>query len=114
MSIFDYVAAPNLPGPPLHRHRTIEEAFYILDGEVEFTVEGRRERLGAGGLAYVPAGIAHTFAIVGDAPARWLGVITPGAGLALLEGLGQLLRSGPPDPERLAALFAAHDTEIVA
>ena len=31
-ALIDYRAAPGVPGPPLHRHDDIDEAWYLLEG----------------------------------------------------------------------------------
>lgn len=111
-SVVEYLGQP-VAGPPLHVHRANEELFFILEGEVDFTVGGSTTRLGAGGVAFVPRGATHTFAVAGGRPARWVGIFAPGRYMTLVEELGQLLAGGPPDPAAVAALFAHYDTEIV-
>lgn len=110
-SLVEYFGAP-VSGPPLHVHRSNEELFFILEGEVDFTVDGATRRLGPGACAYVPRGAVHTFAVAGGRPARWVGIFAPGRYLALVEELGQLLAAGAPDQAAIAALFARYDTEI--
>lgn len=112
-SLVEYFGAP-VAGPPPHVHRSNEELFFILEGEVDFTLEGATRRLGAGGVAFVPRGAVHTFAVAGGRPARWVGVFAPGRYLALVEELGVLLAGGAPDPGAVAALFARYDTEVAA
>jgi mannose-6-phosphate isomerase-like protein (cupin superfamily) len=112
-SLVEYVA-PGGGGPPLHVHHANEEAFFVLDGEVDFTCEGTTRRLVAGGFAFVPRGAKHTFFVPSGRPARWVGVFAPGHYLALVEDLGKLLAAGAPDGAALAALFARYDTEMVA
>jgi quercetin dioxygenase-like cupin family protein len=51
---------------PYHRHHADDEAFYVLDGEITFFVEGangdvRRLRARRGSYVHVPRGIAHGF-----------------------------------------------------
>ena len=84
-------------GPPLHRH-DFDEAFYVLEGKLTFQVEDRRFTVGAGELAFVPRGVAHTFANLSDAPARQLIVCTP-AGFERLFARMAAERQGvePPD-----------------
>lgn len=111
-SVVEYHGAP-IGGPPLHVHRETEELFFILEGEVDFTVEGSTRRLATGGVAFVPRGVPHTFAVADGRPARWVGIFAPGRYMALVEELGRLLAAGAPDPAAVAALFARYDTEIV-
>jgi hypothetical protein len=50
----------------------------------------------------------------GSSPAHWLGLFSPGRHLQLLVDLGEAIPSaGPPDMAQVAAVFAAHDTELV-
>lgn len=112
-SIVEYQAAAGAPGPPPHIHHGNEEAFYILEGEVDFRLEGETARLRPGGFVLVPRGALHTFVNAGIGPARWIGVFAPGHYERLVEELGALLpQDGPPDADAVAALFARYDTEI--
>src|SRR5215475_8456899 len=47
--------------PPAHVHPDRAEAFWVLDGEAEFELDGDLSRLQAGGFVLVPGGVAHTF-----------------------------------------------------
>jgi mannose-6-phosphate isomerase-like protein (cupin superfamily) len=114
-SVVEYHGATNNPGPPLHVHHTFEECWFILDGQVDFTVEGRVVRGHAGSFFLVPRGTAHTFEVVAPTPARWVGIFSPGRYMRLLEELGELIPlDGPPDLAAVEALFARYDTEIVS
>jgi quercetin dioxygenase-like cupin family protein len=50
----------------LHRHDG-EEGFFVLSGEVRFTVDGERIVCAAGDSATVPAGAEHGFRVLADA-----------------------------------------------
>jgi quercetin dioxygenase-like cupin family protein len=63
-------------GPSLHHH-DFDEAFYVLDGELTFQLRDELLRAGPGELVFAPRGVPHTFANLGDAPARQLIVCTP-------------------------------------
>jgi mannose-6-phosphate isomerase-like protein (cupin superfamily) len=113
-SIVEYEAAAGAPGPPPHVHHGNEEGFYILEGEVDFMLDGKTARLTEGGFALVPPEVRHTFVNAGPGRARWVGIFSPGHYRQLVEELGALLpASGPPDGAVVAALFARYDTEIV-
>jgi mannose-6-phosphate isomerase-like protein (cupin superfamily) len=113
-SLVEYEAKAGAPGPPPHIHNSNDEAFYILEGEVDFMLEGTTTRLTDGGFVLVPAGERHTFVNAGSGLARWVGIFAPGHYRQLVEELGALLPAdGPPDPATLAALFARYDTEII-
>lgn len=58
-----------------HHDHPFEEAYFLLSGEVELTVDGRRHTLRAGDFAWTGVGAAHAFHAKG--PARWLEVQSP-------------------------------------
>lgn len=111
---FESELAPGSEGPPPHLHRIYDEAFYVLSGAVSFTVDGTTTDCAAGSFVHVPRGVTHGFGNPGRDPARILVVTSPGA-IALVEGIYDLLdREGPPDAAAMAALWAEHQSEIVA
>jgi quercetin dioxygenase-like cupin family protein len=113
-SIIEYEGAAGVPGPPPHLHRTFEEAWYILEGEVILTADGRAIHATPGTYLFVPRGIAHSFQVTGSQPARWLGIFSPGRFVGLVEELGALIpANGPPNMAELARLFAKYDSEIL-
>jgi quercetin dioxygenase-like cupin family protein len=69
---------PHREGPEEHVHAGEDDSFYILDGEVTFSVEGEEVVAVPGTFVLVPPGVRHTFANRGDAVARMLNVHAPG------------------------------------
>src|SRR3954465_7341388 len=67
-------------GPPPHVHSREEEGFYVLEGEINFTVNGARTAPPAGTFANMPVGTPHSFKNESDRPARMLISVAP-AGL---------------------------------
>ena len=120
-SLYELTVPPQLGALP-HIHHAETEAFYVLEGEVEFLKGERTVRVGVGEFVFIPRGVVHGFKNVGDEPARCLGIVTPG-GLAekLLTGLGEPAKAetlpplpeGPPDVERIAQIVSKYDTEMV-
>jgi quercetin dioxygenase-like cupin family protein len=55
----------------LHDH-TFEEAYFILSGEVEGTLDGVTYRAKAGDVLWTGVGCVHAFANTGREPVRWL------------------------------------------
>lgn len=77
---------------PLHRHPEDMEAFYVVEGEVEFFVDDRPGVVaGPGSFAHVPAGAVHGFRVASES-ARYLILTTPHHG-AFYEAI--TLPSGP-------------------
>ena len=68
---------PHAGGPPEHLHQAEDDAFYILEGELTFGVEGEEVVAGPGTFVLVPPGLRHTFANRGDAPVRMVNIHAP-------------------------------------
>jgi len=71
-----------------HWHEDLDEAFYVLEGEVEFLINGEWCRATPGSTVFNPAGTVHAFRNVSERPARLLVVGPPGA-VELIASLGQ-------------------------
>jgi quercetin dioxygenase-like cupin family protein len=67
-------------GPPPHTHTREDEAFYLLDGELEVSAGDETTLARAGDFLYLPRGVPHSFTNPGVAAARALIIVTP-AGL---------------------------------
>jgi mannose-6-phosphate isomerase-like protein (cupin superfamily) len=67
------------PSPPLHVHRRHSECFYVLEGEMTFTVGDRVIDATAGAGVHVPPSTPHTFTR-GPGDVRFLSVHTPSCG----------------------------------
>jgi uncharacterized RmlC-like cupin family protein len=112
---------PQLGASP-HIHHRETEAFYVLEGKLEFLKGDSTERAGTGQYVFVPRGVVHGFTNVGDEPARFLSILTPG-GLheKRLSGLGEPAEAetlptppeGPPDVERIVGIARKYDTEVL-
>ena len=107
--------------PPMHVQRDEDEAFYVLDGEIEFEVDGQVVRAAPGTFAFVARGAAHLFRVL--TPTARMLVICSGKPSDNLEdfflGMGEpatarvLPQPGPPDGERLMALTARTGIKLV-
>ena len=88
--------------PPANVHPDRVEAFWVLDGEAEFELDGELTRVAAGSFVLVPGGVAHTFGAPADRAARVLVLHAP----ALDDYFRELaeLWSGAEPPERDAEL----------
>jgi quercetin dioxygenase-like cupin family protein len=60
----------------MHLHRQHTEIFYILEGEIEFTVDGQHLLAMPGTTIYIPPGTPH--AARSDQPGKMLMLYTPG------------------------------------
>lgn len=116
-SLFDLSVSP-LIGPPPHIHSDQDEAFYILDGEIQLTLGNQTIVATPGTFAYVPRGRRHRFQNLGTAPARMLALTIPSGfeGFFAEEGKPVTDRSNPPPPRQdlseIAPIAAKHDTQL--
>jgi quercetin dioxygenase-like cupin family protein len=65
---------------PRHVHSRESEAWYVLEGELTFSLDSQEFVAVAGGFVYLPVGVAHSFCNSGDGLARFLQIFAP-AGL---------------------------------
>ncbi len=68
LAIFEEIVAPG-SGPPRHTHRNQMEIFHVIEGRLEFEVNGELFERKAGAVAVVPVGAVHAFRNVGATPA---------------------------------------------
>jgi mannose-6-phosphate isomerase-like protein (cupin superfamily) len=60
-----------------HAHEDEDDAFYILEGEMIFTVEGKDVPAPPGTFVLVPPGTEHAFRNKGATPVRMLNIHAP-------------------------------------
>jgi quercetin dioxygenase-like cupin family protein len=63
-------------GIALHDH-TFEEAYFILEGQVQATLDGTVYDLKAGDVVWTGVGCVHAFRNISNAPVRWLETFAP-------------------------------------
>lgn len=108
--------------PPLHVHRTEDEIFHVLAGELRFRIAETERHAGAGEIVLAPRGVPHTYRVESD-EACWL-TITAGRDFERVvrsvsrpaSGDGLPAPAGPPTPEQAHALEEAcqhHDILLV-
>lgn len=111
--------APRGDGAPLHRHLDDEESFYVLEGEIAFTIGNDPPvTAGSGSFVHLPGGVAHAFEVT-SASARYLIVTTPRHG-RFYEAISDRAPSpslpppSEPDWDRIAAACQAFGVELLA
>jgi mannose-6-phosphate isomerase-like protein (cupin superfamily) len=120
-SVYVATIPPNAGAPP-HIHHLETEAFYVLEGELNFIVGERAVHAIRGDFLHVDKGVMHGFTNPGPAIARYVGIVTPG-GLheQLFAALGEEATSetlppppaGPPDMAKLIELAHHYHTVIL-
>lgn len=107
-AMFEAIVPPG-GGPPPHVHHREEEAFYVLEGEITFTVNGERIVAGPGTFANMPIGSLHSFKNESRETAKMIITVAP-AGLEMMFWeVGVELEEGattgpPPSKEEIAKL----------
>ena len=99
---------------PWHVHHAEDEAFYVVEGQMTFLVGDHRVEAGPGTFVYGPRDIPHGFRVEGTEPARLLLQCTPGGfEHFVIEMSEPTPPTGAPDMERLMALAAKYNNEIL-
>jgi mannose-6-phosphate isomerase-like protein (cupin superfamily) len=101
-------------GPPQHIHKAEEEAFYVLEGEVNIQIEDQTIRGAAGSFVLIPRGTVHTFWNAGSTPAKLLGIVSPpGFEQFFIEVVGEEEIDAATLVERGMAAAQKYNLEIV-
>jgi quercetin dioxygenase-like cupin family protein len=105
--------------PPMHVHRDEDEAFFVLEGEVEFFLADGTARLaGPGDFVFGPRGVPHRFE-VRTPEARMIVLGTPGGSEQFFRAMGRpadaptLPVPEAPDVPQVMAIAAAHGIDIL-
>jgi mannose-6-phosphate isomerase-like protein (cupin superfamily) len=97
--------APHGDSPPLHVHRTEDEIFHVLEGELRVRAADTEVKIAAGETILAPKGVPHTYRVESREGARWLVITRRGDFERFVRALsGPAERSelppaqGPPTP----------------
>ncbi|MCB9270527.1 MAG: cupin domain-containing protein [Lewinellaceae bacterium] len=94
--------------PPFHIHTKEEESFYVMDGEMEFTVGNELYHVSKGGWIMLPRNIRHTFKVLTE-KAEVLIQLSPGGFEEYFIAMSEPARTleipprpqGPPNIQKL-------------
>ena len=104
-------------GPPLHIHHGVDEAVWVIQGQVRFRCGERDFTVGPGSFVLLPRDVPHTFLVVGEQDAIMLGLLTPGGSERYFADIGVPVTSptppppGPPDLEAVRRADERWNTE---
>ncbi|MGF1515145.1 MAG: cupin domain-containing protein [Elainellaceae cyanobacterium] len=109
--LFEFTMPPETSGASPHVHKKLTELFYVLEGEVELSLNGDRHRAVPGTLMRVPENMPHGFSNPGPVQARMLIMFCPADSREkYFEGLAELMRNGrEPSQEELLDLMHRFD-----
>ena len=98
-----------------HVHHNMDETIYVVDGEIEFVVDGEKFLRPAGSVAFVPRGLHHGFSNRGPARARVLIHFNPsGDQHEYFRELERLFAAPTLDTTALHTLQKRYDQELVS
>ena len=97
-------------GPPPHVHSREEEGFFLLEGELTFSVGDEQIVAGPGSFANMPVGVKHAFKNEGTVPAKMLILLAPSGLEKMFLQTGKVLTSAdddvpPPNSEEIQRLL---------
>lgn len=96
----------NVPGPPPHFHNGFNELFLVIEGEMEFMVNGVIQLVKQGESVDLPAGALHTFSNKSSSSCKWINVHSPKGFLSFFEEMGI-------PAEKLEAMKKSIDKSII-
>jgi mannose-6-phosphate isomerase-like protein (cupin superfamily) len=107
-------------GPLPHIHSREDEAFYVLEGEIQFHVDGSIFTTTSGAWVTLAKGSLHSFKNTGSTPARMLAVVTPSGfenfflevGREVVVGETAPVTPTPEDIQRLVETAPKYGLEI--
>ena len=117
-ALTDSMVPPQGEAPP-HIHHREDEAFWVLEGELEIMVGEDTFEASAGSFVHLSRGVIHTYKNVGATPVRFLTLMVPAGLEKLFEEVGKpgTDASSPPpfgeeDVEMLLAVAPKYGVEI--
>lgn len=61
---------------PPHHHPE-EQAGYVVEGELEFTMDGETRKVAQGEIFFIPGGKEHAVRVSGEGPAKVVDIFSP-------------------------------------
>lgn len=109
-SVFELSVPPNV-GAGLHIDKDWNEWWHVMEGSFAFTLNGERIELNAGGFAYGPKGIPHSFKNVGETTGKLVMLTVPSGLEKFFETVHQASLHGTPDKEAFVKIMRSHHIE---
>lgn len=101
------VVLPMDAGPPPHDHPW-DEAYYVVAGEVRFTLGEKVQHFKAGDFIYAPGGTLHAFQGASRDPARVLVFDAPAAAEGFFRDVHREVKHMPQDLPKVVEIGARH------
>jgi quercetin dioxygenase-like cupin family protein len=104
------VALPEGAGPPPHVHPW-GEAYYVVSGQVRFSIDGQEQLFGAGDFIYAPAGTRHGFKGATQEQARVLIFDAPAHAESFFREVDREVK-GPADMAKVPQIGLRHQIDF--
>jgi quercetin dioxygenase-like cupin family protein len=119
--VIEAVVPPGV-GTPMHIHTREEEGFLVIEGELEFEVDGRGLTATRGSFLHLPKGRPHGYVNRATQPAKVICLFVPGGFEGFFEEGGEpvddldlAVRSpSPADPRKLQTIGKKYGMEVVS
>jgi mannose-6-phosphate isomerase-like protein (cupin superfamily) len=111
-ALVEHPMQPRALAAPMHRHHREDEYTFVIEGSVDALLGDAVVIGNPGDLIFKPREQWHTFWNAGDTPARILEIISPAGFENYFRALAAELIDGPPDPQRLAALWTRYALDM--
>jgi mannose-6-phosphate isomerase-like protein (cupin superfamily) len=108
--VFELNVPPNV-GAGLHIDKDWDEWWHVIEGTFAFMLNGERIELNAGGFAYGPKGIPHSFKNVGEATGKLVMITMPSGLEKFFRNVHQASLHGTPDKETFVNIMKSHNIE---
>ncbi len=102
---------PEGSGPPPHTHPW-DESFYVIRGEITFSIDGRVGLAKPGTLVHLPAGTTHEFRF-GRGGGEMISMTAREGASLLFADLDREITPEDPDFARLVEISVRHGLEIL-
>ena len=79
---------PQVQGPPPHLHNSFKESFLIIEGEMEFFINGEVIHVKAGESVDIPPKTLHTFGNKTNTTCKWVNIHSPKGFRAFFDTMG--------------------------
>ena len=99
-------------GPPPHRHDW-DEAYYVIEGALDFEIDGKRVRIERGDFTYLPRKTVHAFKGASPSPSRVLIFAAPAHSSAFFEDVNREVRMVPDDLAKVPSIGQRHGIEFI-
>ena len=97
-------------GPPPHNHPW-DEAFYVLEGQVELIIEGEGTLLDQGSYVHIPANTSHAYRNVSPVT-KLLAIVSDCRGGQFFAATDENVKSMPEDIEKLLDVGQQFDVKF--